>query len=76
MEFHIKEKAKIERWFKTMKEQWMSGLHMNDYKSLDELRESLMQYVQRYNQTDHSQVLKQIDSLKNHHLSKDMMMKR
>lgn len=46
-------KAKIERWFKTMKEQWMSGLHMNDYKSLDELRESLMQYVQRYNQTIH-----------------------
>lgn len=36
-----------------MKEQWMSGLHMNDYKSLDELRESLMQYVQRYNQTIH-----------------------
>ncbi|MEE0294356.1 MAG: hypothetical protein UDT09_07890 [Eubacterium sp.] len=45
-----------------MKEQWMSGLHMNDYKSLDELRESLMQYVQRYNQTDHSQVLKQKDT--------------
>lgn len=46
-------KAKIERWFRTMKEQWMAGLNMNDYKSLDELRESLIKYVQIYNQTIH-----------------------
>lgn len=46
-------KAKIERWFKTMKDHWMAGLNMNDYKSIDELRESLMKYVQSYNQTIH-----------------------
>lgn len=28
-------KAKIERWFKTMKDQWMSQLNMNDYSSID-----------------------------------------
>jgi len=47
-------KAKVERWFKTMKQQWMSGLNMNDYKSLDELRHSLLEYVKIYNQTPHS----------------------
>lgn len=47
-------KAKIERWFRTMKDQWMSQLNMNDYKSLEELRTSLREYVQRYNQTAHS----------------------
>lgn len=46
-------KAKIERWFRTMKDSWMSGLNMNDYKSIDELRTSLMEYVQSYNQTLH-----------------------
>lgn len=54
MEFHIKDKAKIERWFRTLKDQWMAGINYNDYKSLDELRESLMKYVQNYNNTVHS----------------------
>lgn len=47
-------KAKIERWFKSMKSQWMSGLNMNDYPSLYELRSSLFAYVGQYNQTIHS----------------------
>ncbi len=47
-------KAKIERWFNTCKTQWLSGLNMQDFKTLDELRASLMQYVQKYNQTVHS----------------------
>lgn len=47
-------KAKIERWFRTMKDQWMAGLNMNDFHSLDELRESLFEWVQKYNQTPHS----------------------
>ena len=47
-------KAKIERWFRTLKDQWMAGLDMQDYHSLDELRGSLHSYVQRYNQTPHS----------------------
>lgn len=47
-------KAKIERWFRTMKDQWMAGLDMQDFHSLDELRGSLHAYVQQYNQTPHS----------------------
>jgi len=47
-------KAKIERWFKTMKDQWMSQLNMNDYSSIDQLCETLLIYVNNYNQTVHS----------------------
>lgn len=47
-------KAKIERWFRTMKDQWMAELDMKQFHSLDELRGSLHSYVQRYNQTPHS----------------------
>lgn len=47
-------KAKIERWFRTLKDQWMSQLNMNDYTSLEELRTDLMKYVSKYNQTIHS----------------------
>lgn len=47
-------KAKIERWFRTMKDQWMARLNMNDFHNIDELRESLFQWVQKYNQTPHS----------------------
>lgn len=47
-------KDKIERWFRTMKDQWMAGLDMQDFHSLDELRGSLHSYVQQYNQTPHS----------------------
>ena len=37
-----------------MKDQWMAGLDMQDFHSLDELRGSLHSYVQRYNQAPHS----------------------
>lgn len=47
-------KAKIERWFRTCKDTWMSGLNMNDFNSLEELSDSLFRYVQKYNQTPHS----------------------
>lgn len=47
-------KAKIERWFRTMKDQWMASLNMQDFHSLDELRGSLHAYVQHYNQAPHS----------------------
>lgn len=48
------QKAKIERWFRTMKDQWMSSLDIRDFHSLDELRGNLFSYVQKYNQTAHS----------------------
>lgn len=47
-------KAKIERWFRTLKDQWMSQLNINDFKTLDELRISLNSYVNSYNQHIHS----------------------
>ena len=48
------QKAKIERWFRTMKDQWLSSIDIRDFHSLDELRGSLLAYVQNYNQTVHS----------------------
>ena len=47
-------KAKIERWFRTLKDHWMASINYNDFKSLDELRKSLLEYVQKYNNTVHS----------------------
>lgn len=48
------QKAKIERWFRTMKDQWMASLDMADFRSIDELRGSLHGFVHRYNQAAHS----------------------
>lgn len=48
------QKAKIERWFRTCKDQWMASLDIRDFHSLDELRGNLMAYVNKYNQTVHS----------------------
>lgn len=47
-------KSKIERWFRTMKDQWMAALDMREIHSLEELNASLHAYVRRYNQTVHS----------------------
>ena len=48
------QKAKVERWFRTMKDQWMATLDMRDFHSLDELRGSLFAFVRQYNQSPHS----------------------
>ena len=48
------QKAKIERWFRTLKDQWMASLDMRDFYSLDELRGSLMIYIRNYNRHPHS----------------------
>lgn len=48
------EKSKIERWWLTMKNQWLSTLSMEDFKDIDEVRMSLNDYVHRYNTTVHS----------------------
>ncbi|MCM1225167.1 MAG: DDE-type integrase/transposase/recombinase [Lachnospiraceae bacterium] len=47
-------KAKIERWFRTMKDQWMAALDMRDFHSLDALRGSLYAFVRAYNLSAHS----------------------
>ncbi len=48
------QKAKIERWFRTMKDQWLASLDIRDFTSLSGLRDHLRAYVLRYNQTPHS----------------------
>lgn len=47
-------KAKIERWFRTLKDQWMASLDIRDFHSLDELRGNLLAWVQIYNNTPHA----------------------
>lgn len=49
--YQPQEKAKIERWFRTMKDHWMAKLDMRDFKTLDELRADLLAYVAKYNRT-------------------------
>lgn len=47
-------KAKIERWFRTMKDQWMASLDIRDFHSLEELRGNLLAWVHIYNNTPHA----------------------
>jgi transposase InsO family protein len=47
-------KAKIERWFRTMKDLWMSQLNMNEFSYINELTSSLLKFVNTYNKTIHS----------------------
>ena len=47
-------KAKIERWFRTMKDQWSASVNYNDFQSLDGVRNNLFEYVRKYNLTVHS----------------------
>ena len=47
-------KAKIERWFRTLKDHWMASLDMRTINTLDDLRNSLWEYVNSYNHTPHS----------------------
>ena len=48
------QKAKIERWFRTLKDTFLAQLDMKDFHTLDEIRGSLFSYVQQYNQKVHS----------------------
>lgn len=47
-------KAKIERWFRTMKDQWMASLDIREFSSLDKLRGNLLAWVHLYNNTPHA----------------------
>ena len=48
------QKSKIERWFRTLKDHWLASIDYGDYHSIDEIRASLYEYVNRYNSTVHS----------------------
>lgn len=47
-------KAKIERWFHTMKETWMRGINWADIKDIDELNDMLNDFINEYNNKVHS----------------------
>lgn len=47
-------KSKIERWFLTLRMQYLSALDMRDFHSLEQLRRDFALYVSRYNQAPHS----------------------
>lgn len=36
-----------------MKDHWLAGLNMDDFQSLEQLRDSLLAYAQKYNQSPH-----------------------
>lgn len=47
-------KSKIERWFRTCKDHWMRAIDWNLFKSIEELEISLLDYVNKYNNSIHS----------------------
>lgn len=47
-------KAKIERWFHTMKETWMRGINWSEITSLEELNVMLDDFINKYNNNLHS----------------------
>lgn len=47
-------KAKIERWFHTMKETWMRGINWSEIESIDELNRMLNDFINEYNNKIHS----------------------
>jgi transposase InsO family protein len=47
-------KSKIERWFRTMKDQWMAAIDPRGFASIAGLGESLLAYVDSYNRSPHS----------------------
>lgn len=48
------EKAKQERFWGTLKSQWMSTLNPKDFDSIENLDISLQNYINKYNNTPHS----------------------
>ncbi len=50
-------KGKIERWFRTLQDQWMNVIDWKDFSSLHELNDSLSNYVEDYyNRKYHSSI--------------------
>lgn len=49
-------KAKIERWFRTMKDHFMANYHLTSKTTINEFKTDLMEYVVNYNNSIHSQL--------------------
>lgn len=52
--YTLTSKAKIERWFRTLRSQWMAKLNPKDFKNIEQIRKSLGEYVNQYNNHAHS----------------------
>jgi putative transposase len=61
-------KGKVERWFKTLKDQWANVIDWSNFKSLEELNVSLSAYVEgNYNVRCHSAIgMSPIDKFMGH----------
>lgn len=49
-------KAKVERWFLTMKNQFMASYNLTSKTTIDEFKRDLFEYVNKYNLTEHSSI--------------------
>lgn len=47
-------KAKIERFFRTLKDHWLASIDYHNFKSVEEYQKSLNDYIFKYNNTIHS----------------------
>ena len=48
------QKAKIERWFRTLRDKWLATTDLNQFSTLEEIQASLDRFVDKYNRTVHS----------------------
>ena len=48
------QKAKIERWFRTLRDKWLATTNLAEFSSLAAIQESLDKFVDKYNHTVHS----------------------
>lgn len=48
------QKAKIERWFRTLRDKWFALIDLNGFSSLEQIQKCLDEFVLKYNQTVHS----------------------
>lgn len=48
------QKSKIERWFRTLRDKWLGITDLSSFSGLDDIRSSLHEFVQRYNQSVHA----------------------
>ena len=48
------QKAKIERWFRTLRDKWLSTVDLSSFKNIDLVQKSLDDFVLDYNKTIHS----------------------
>lgn len=48
------QKAKIERWFRTLRDKWLATTDLNKFTTLEEVQASLDRFVDNYNRTVHS----------------------